>query len=336
MRAHKFLSLDGKEAIMVGTDGKLPPLDASLLLNVEKTIKAKSPEILSIIPTELTESDIGRVFIYVGNEVGYEKYSMYVIEYVIEYVEENYIFHDITSLATDGITPTIDPTTKNWFIGGVDTGIKAEGVDGEDGGGGDALPVVTVADNNKVLTVVSGAWATADLPEETIELPVVTVSDNDKILTVVNGAWTKADAPDGVTTASVQSALSIDTVVGSENKVLSEKGTFVDLPDGGGTGEGATYTAGDGIDITADVISIDSASATTGQILSKGATGVTWVASPVSATTASVQSALSIDISTGSTSKVLSEKGTFVDLPEGGTGGTSDVTALEAFYYSQM
>ena len=72
--------------------------------------------------------------------------------------------------------------------------------------------------------------------EETVELPEIIEGDNDKVLTVVSGTWAKADAPDGVTTASVQSALSIDTSTGSLVKVLSERGTFVDLPDGGGGG----------------------------------------------------------------------------------------------------
>lgn len=33
----------------------------------------------------------------------------------------------------DGITPHIDSTTGNWFIGDVDTGVKAQGEDGQDG-----------------------------------------------------------------------------------------------------------------------------------------------------------------------------------------------------------
>jgi microcystin-dependent protein len=36
----------------------------------------------------------------------------------------------------DGITPHIDPTTKNWFIGTTDTGILAEGTNGADGTNG--------------------------------------------------------------------------------------------------------------------------------------------------------------------------------------------------------
>lgn len=185
---------------------------------------------------------------------------------------------------------------------------------------GDVLPEVTAEDNYKVLTVINGAWAKV-FP--TTELPIVTVDDNDKILTVVNGVWAKADAPSS----------------------------------------GTTYTAGDGIAITNETISLDVTGATTGQVLKKTELGIGWVndetgtaelpavtvsdndkiltvingawasgTAPVGVTTASVQSALSIDTSTGSLSKVLSEKGTFVDLPEAGTGevGSSDVTALQA------
>lgn len=65
---------------------------------------------------------------------------------------------------------------------------------------------------------------------ETVELPAVTVDDNDKILTVVAGDWAAGAAPVSATTANVHTALSIDTVDGTETKVLTEKGTFVDLP----------------------------------------------------------------------------------------------------------
>lgn len=53
------------------------------------------------------------------------------------------------------------------------------------------LPVVKAADNGKVLKVVEGKWAKADLPEE---LPAVTGDDNGKVLKVVEGEWTKATA----------------------------------------------------------------------------------------------------------------------------------------------
>ena len=33
----------------------------------------------------------------------------------------------------NGIIPHIDPITKNWFIGDVDTGVSAQGVSGNDG-----------------------------------------------------------------------------------------------------------------------------------------------------------------------------------------------------------
>lgn len=54
------------------------------------------------------------------------------------------------------------------------------------GGGGSSLPKVTTSDNNKVMTVVNGAWA-AQTPAS--ELPTVTGSDNNKVLKVINGSW---------------------------------------------------------------------------------------------------------------------------------------------------
>jgi hypothetical protein len=187
-------------------------------------------------------------------------------------------------------------------------------------------------------------------------LPEVTSTDNDKVLTVVSGAWNKADAPISATATNVKSALGISGT-GSASKFLNEQGAFVVVE------SGTSYTAGAGITITNDAISIDITGATTGQVFKKSADGLVWADetielptvsgtdngkilsvvsgvwdksdAPISATTVNVQNALSIDTSTGSTSKVLSQKGTFVDLPSGG-GGTSDVSALQAFYYSMI
>ena len=50
------------------------------------------------------------------------------------------------------------------------------------------LPIVTSADNGKVLGVVSGVWDKTDIPKE---LPTVTSADNGLYLEVVNGAWAK-------------------------------------------------------------------------------------------------------------------------------------------------
>ena len=56
------------------------------------------------------------------------------------------------------------------------------------------LPAVTSADNGDVLTVVSGAWAKADIPSQ---LPAVTGADNGKLLGVSSGVWSAVDAPSG-------------------------------------------------------------------------------------------------------------------------------------------
>lgn len=54
------------------------------------------------------------------------------------------------------------------------------------------LPIVTSADNGKVLGVVSGVWNKMDVPTE---LPSVTSSDNGKVLSVSNGSWNKNSIP---------------------------------------------------------------------------------------------------------------------------------------------
>lgn len=54
------------------------------------------------------------------------------------------------------------------------------------------LPIVTSADNSKVLSVVNGVWDKANVPTE---LPAVTSSDNGKVLSVSNGNWNKNTIP---------------------------------------------------------------------------------------------------------------------------------------------
>lgn len=48
----------------------------------------------------------------------------------------------------NGTTPHIDETTKNWFIGDVDTGILAQGTDGKDG---KSISTITKDDNDNII-----------------------------------------------------------------------------------------------------------------------------------------------------------------------------------------
>ena len=50
-----------------------------------------------------------------------------------------------------GTTPHIDETTKNWFIGDVDTGILAQGTNGKDGKDGKSISTITKDDNNNII-----------------------------------------------------------------------------------------------------------------------------------------------------------------------------------------
>ena len=51
---------------------------------------------------------------------------------------------------SDGTTPHIDGTTKNWFIGDTDTGILAQGTNGKDGKDGKSISTITKDDNIEV------------------------------------------------------------------------------------------------------------------------------------------------------------------------------------------
>ena len=52
---------------------------------------------------------------------------------------------------SDGTTPHIDETTKNWFIGDTDTGILAQGTNGKDGKDGKSISTITKDDNNNII-----------------------------------------------------------------------------------------------------------------------------------------------------------------------------------------
>lgn len=131
-----------------------------------------------------------------------------------------------------------------------------------------------------------------------------------------------------VTTATVQSALSINTSSGSTSKCLTEKGTFVAFNNySHPTGDGnlhvpATGTSNDGKFLKAGSTA-GSASWSDLPAASDSVAGITKVGASGGAaayshgthvTTSTVQSALSINTSSGSTSKCLTEKGTFVEF----------------------
>lgn len=60
------------------------------------------------------------------------------------------------------------------------------------GSADDVANIVLIPDMINALATVAGSVATA---ASTAELPKVTSSDNGKVLTVVSGKWAKADLP---------------------------------------------------------------------------------------------------------------------------------------------
>ena len=178
---------------------------------------------------------------------------------------------------TDGITPTIGPN-GNWYLGEEDTGkpsrgaIGAPGKDGNpgvpgkdgapgiyygttqptgdthpvwidpDGGPDDGglLPAVTAADNGKVLRVVSGAWASADMPEALPNPNALTFTgavtgsyDGSAPLSVEipSGGGSGSDISLGLTGAAVGQIAKI-TAVDDTGKPTAW--SPVDMPSGGG------------------------------------------------------------------------------------------------------
>ena len=79
----------------------------------------------------------------------------------------------------DGVTPTIDPTTRHWMIGGVDTGILAQGADGQDGqdgapGHNPCLGRFTAVPSTFAETPRAGDYYYVDTVDNTTTPPTVT------------------------------------------------------------------------------------------------------------------------------------------------------------------
>ena len=78
---------------------------------------------------------------------------------------------------TNGLTPTIDPKTKHWMIGGTDTGVIAEGQAGKDADPSKYVTIVSfnqlrqqVQDNATALDALQNSTATSDLQDQVKKL----------------------------------------------------------------------------------------------------------------------------------------------------------------------
>ena len=77
----------------------------------------------------------------------------------------------------NGLTPTIDPKTKHWMIGGTDTGVIAEGQAGKDADPSKYVTIVSfnqlrqqVQDNATALDALQNSTATSDLQDQVKKL----------------------------------------------------------------------------------------------------------------------------------------------------------------------
>ena len=69
----------------------------------------------------------------------------------------------------NGITPHIDETTKNWFIGDTDTGILAQGTNGKDGKDGKSISTITKDDNNNIIVTFTDG-STQNIGELSVDI----------------------------------------------------------------------------------------------------------------------------------------------------------------------
>ena len=118
----------------------------------------------------------------------------------------------------DGITPHIGPN-GNWFVGDIDTSIKAEGQDGKDG---DPLQIVndlTTGGADKALSAEQGKVLNGQLhkPYELIE--TITLTED-------VGVVTRTQEPDGTPYAFKAIGVVVQAEVGSVNCGISVLGNY--------------------------------------------------------------------------------------------------------------
>lgn len=220
MKADRFISIDGKEAVMVGFDKSLPVLDASNLFNVEKTLVGKVVEILDTIPALFTSEDNHRMFFYIGDQEGFVSNVFYLV------VKDGASYNLIPLVFSGGdALPAVTQLDAGKLLTVSSSGVwevispKSE------------LPKVGIADNDFILKVVSGKWSKAAPPISATESNIKSIlgisvgGDSDKFLNQ-RGEFSGIEFE-----IDVLEEIGIDEINGNVQKYLSEKGTFEELTD---------------------------------------------------------------------------------------------------------
>ena len=101
---------------------------------------------------------------------------------------------------TDGITPHIDPTSKRWMIGEIDTGVNSEGQDGATGAtGNDGYSVSATIDTitgGHRLTISSTNPSVSDVTADIMDgTEIIQTNSDNKAATLTAAGWQGSTAP---------------------------------------------------------------------------------------------------------------------------------------------
>lgn len=116
---------------------------------------------------------------------------------------------------SNGITPSIDATSKHWMIGSTDTQVVAEGQDGQDG----VSPTVSfssITGGNRMTVVDGSGTSTVDIMDG---ITTISTTKTDLTCTALAADWVGASAPytQTITVNGLTSSLNpvIDVVISS-------------------------------------------------------------------------------------------------------------------------
>lgn len=177
----RTLFTTGKQVLEVGYNGSISGKQGSIYLG-NSINNAGYPQGATVINTSATQSIELNLPSSSGN-IALVTDIPTVPSWALESTKPTYTYVEVGAMSAATVIPAAQ-VNADWNAStGVASILNKPSIP-------DPLPAVTSSDNDKVLTVVNGAWAAQSAGSG---LPAITSSDNGKVLTVISGEWIAQD-----------------------------------------------------------------------------------------------------------------------------------------------